>query len=678
MALNHFLNDSITAEDTYLHTFPEILSFRAKETPDEVAYTFLPEGEGVEVSLTYASLDRYAHAIAMRLKEIASHGERALMFFPPGLEFIKALFGCFYAGIIAVPAYPPRKNRSLERIKVLVEDAGCTLVLSTAAITRPARISFSGMDVLKQLPWINTDEIDEYEGEAGVEFPDPGDVALLQYTSGSTGAPKGVMVTHQNFMRNAEFFRNCFRLSRQSIAITWLPCFHDLGLIDGVLMPMYVGYRLIAIPPVAFLQQPVRWLKAITSYRATHTGGPNFAFDLCVDGIVTTDRAKLDLSSLHSFYSGSEPVRKATFDRFTENFQPYGFRHQMLLPAYGMAETTLIITGPECGRGPVSLCLSASALEQNRVVPAPPEGVDARYLIGVGHPWLDTEIMIVHPETSQPCERDEVGEIWVHGSIVTKGYWNKPELTVEMFQAQIAGQPGKNWFRTGDLGFIHQGEAYITGRLKDLIIIHGKNYYPQDIEFVVTESHPDLKANACAAFSIEADEEEKLVITAEVKRTVLRRINVDAICEAIRRQVNEEFELSVHAIQLLRTASLPKTSSGKIQRKACKKGYLEKNLAVVGEWTMPTPDVTTDQSGIADPASIETWLVNWLHRNLGIPDADIDLSKPITVYGLNSLKAIQLQQDVLDSYDINIPPHMMYNQQSLKELCRHAMEMLNV
>ncbi|MCB5294959.1 MAG: AMP-binding protein [Candidatus Cloacimonetes bacterium] len=678
MALNHFLNDSITTEDTYLHTLPEILSHRAKETPDEVAYTFLPEGEAAEISITYASLDRAAIALAAQLRLIADRGERALMFFPPGLEFIKALFGCFYAGIIAVPAYPPRKNRSLERIKVLVEDAGCTLVLSTAAITHSARISFAGMDALKQLPWINVDEVHETETGANLELPAPQDVALLQYTSGSTGAPKGVMVTHQNFMRNAESWKNCFRLTRQSIAVTWLPCFHDLGLNDGILVPMYVGYRLIVMPPVAFLQQPVRWLKAITIYSATHTGGPNFAFDHCVDGITAADRAGLDLSSLHSFYCGSEPVRKATFDRFTETFQPYGFRSHMLQTAYGMAESTLVITTPDRGRGPLSLCLSASALEQNQVVAAHPEDADARYLVGIGHPWIDTEVQIVHPETTLPCEDDEVGEIWVHGSIVTRGYWKKPELNAEMFEAQIKNQPGKNWLRTGDLGFIHQGEVYITGRLKDLIIIHGKNFYPQDIEFVVTESHPDLKANACAAFSIEVDEEEKLVITAEVKRTVLRRINVDSICEAIRRQVNEEFELSVHAIQLLRTASLPKTSSGKIQRKASKKGYLEKNLAVVGEWTMPTPDLALDQPGMADPASIETWLVNWLHRNLGIPAADVDLSKPITVYGLNSLKAIQLQQDVLDSYDINIPPHMMYNQQSLKELCKHAMEMLNV
>lgn len=677
MALEHFLNDSITKEDTYLHTLPEILSLRARETPEEAAYIFLPEGETAGITLTYGALDHAARALAMHLNQIAGRGERALMFFPAGLEFIKALFGCFYAGIIAVPAYPPRKNRSLDRIKVLVEDAGCSLVLSTTAITQSARLSFAGMDTLKLLPWINVDDVDLTIAEADIVFPDPQDVALLQYTSGSTGAPKGVMVTHQNFMRNAEFFRSCFRLTRQSTAVTWLPCFHDLGLIDGVLMPMFVGYKLVVMPPVAFLQQPIRWLKAISAYGATHTGGPNFAFDHCVDGINAEDRAGLDLSSLQSFYSGSEPVRKATLDRFSETFNPQGFRWQMLFPAYGMAETTLIISAPECGRGPVSLCLSASALEQNRVVPVQPKDADARYLIGVGHPWTDTQVQIIHPETALPCDADEVGEIWVHGSIVTKGYLNKPALNVEMFEAQIKNQPGKKWFRTGDLGFIHQDELYITGRLKDLIIIHGKNFYPQDIEFVVTESHPDLKADACAAFSIEVDEEEKLVITAEVKRTVLRRINVDAICEAIRRQVNEEFELSIHAIQLLRTASLPKTSSGKIQRKASKKGYLEKTLTVVGEWTMPTPDVAPDQSGKADPASIETWLVNWLHRNLGIPAADVDLSKPITVYGLNSLKAIQLQQEVLDSYDINIPPHMMYNQQSLKELCRIAMEMLN-
>lgn len=676
MSLNHFLTDSITTEDTMQFTFPEILSFRARETPDDLAYTFLPEGEGGEISLTYASLDRFAKAIAAELIKTCVRGDRALMFFPPGLDFIKALYGCFYAGIVAVPAYPPRKNRSLERIRVLVEDAGCNVVLSTASIALPASMSFAGIDVLRQLPWISVDEIQEAEDNAEVAFPDPGEIALLQYTSGSTGAPKGVMVTHRNFMRNADIFRQSFGLNRQTISAIWLPYFHDLGLVDGVLIPMFVGYRQLIMSPVAFLQQPLRWLKLITRYKVTHTGGPNFAFDHCVDGISEAERADLDLSSLHTFYCGAEPIRKATFDRFIDTFYANGIRHHMLYPAYGMAEATLLITAPLHGLGPVSLCLSASELEQNRVVKTSDEAADARWLIGVGQPWLDTEVCIVNPDTLAACAHDEVGEIWVRGSIVTLGYWNKPELTAEMFDAQIKNQPGKSWFRTGDLGFIHEDEAYITGRLKDLIIIHGRNYYPQDIEFTVTDSHPDLKANACAAFSVDVAGKEQLVIAAEVKRTLLRTINTDEVCKAIRQQVNEEFELAVHAIVLLRTASLPKTSSGKIQRKATKKAYLENSLSVVGQWTIPTLKESINRLQPQEPQAIEVWLTSWLHRVTGISVDAVDLGRPISVYGLNSLQAIQLQQDVLETYGINIPPPMMFNHPSLRELCIRAKEMM--
>ncbi len=404
-------------------------------------------------------------------------------------------------------------------------------------------------------------------------------------------------------MRSAEFMRNCFELSRKSVSVTWLPCFHDNGLIDGVIVPVYTGFPSVIIPPVTFIQKPIRWFKAISKYKATHSGGPNFAFELCVESISEEEKKDISLSSLTGFYSGAEPIRKTTLERFVKAFKDSGLKSNILFPSYGMAETTLIITGSAIGRGPIYLGVSGNALEQNRIVPVSDKNPDVKYLTGVGYPWIDTAIRIVNPETFLLCRQDEVGEIWVSGSIVTAGYWNKKEETEKTFSARIKDDPSVSYLRTGDLGFFHEGELYISGRLKDLIIIYGRNYYPQDIEYLAEHSHQALRANASAAFSVDVDEEEKLVILAEVERTSIRDLDVTAVCEAIRQGFPRNLELEVHAIQLLRTASILKTSSGKIQRKACKEGFLAKTLEVVGESLLeqaPVPEGTGN--------SAETWL----------------------------------------------------------------------
>lgn len=679
MGLDNFLTDRITDQDTYTYTLAEILQMRAIETPDETAYIFLRDGEDDEERITYAELDKAAVLISHRLLEMNMKGERALMLFPPGLEFVKALFGCFYAGVIAVPAYPPRKNRSLERIKILVVDSGSRLVISIADISQATERSFSDLEELQTMQWLVTDDLktDLHPGTRPLP-PLPDDIALLQYTSGSTGTPKGVMVTQRNIVRNADFIRQSFSLSRKSVSITWLPNFHDMGLIDGVCDPVYVGYPGILIPPVTFIQRPFRWLKAITKYKGTHSGAPNFAFDHCVDGISEEEKQQLDLSSLRTLYCGAEPIRKSTFDRFLTTFDNHGFKANMLYPCYGMAETTLIISGPPALRGYVSLSVSGSALEQNTIIPLPETEADARFIVGVGFPWIDTKVSIVNPETLLLCKDDEVGEIWVNGSIVTAGYWDKPEITETSYSAQIQNEPGLKYLRTGDLGFFHQGELYITGRLKDMIIIRGSNYYPQDIEFVAEASHTALRANASAAFSVEVNTEEKLVIVVEVERTAIKDLNVEEVCDAIRQQISEEFELEVYGIQLIRTASILKTSSGKIQRKACKEGFLDKSLQVLGESILEQSETTNQPSDKKiDLTTLQAWLMAWLHINLKIPFDKIDASKPISVYGLNSMKAVQLQQDVLDKYGVNMPPYLFFDKSTLKELSEKALELMN-
>jgi len=677
MGLDNFFHDRITNEDTFNYTLPEILQERAKRTPDQTAYIFLKDGDDDEEMITYKELDRAARKIAYHVRLTGAAGDRALMLFPPGLEFIKALFGCFYAGVIAVPAYAPRKNRSLDRIKMLVVDSGSTLVLSNADISQAIERSFSDLDELKQMKWLIMEDIatdGNIDTGAGV-LSQPGEVALLQYTSGSTGQPKGVMVTHRNIMRNCDFIRSSFGFSQQSIGVSWLPTFHDMGLVGQIFQPVFTGFTSVLMPPVTFLQKPIRWMRAFSKYRGTMGGAPNFAFDLLADSTTPEEREGLDLSSIKTIYCGAEPIRKSTFDRFTDVYKAYGLTPEMLYPCYGMAETTLITSGPPALRGPVYLCVSGNALEKNRIEQVATDHPDARYLTGVGFPWLDTRVRIIDPETLIQCTDEKVGEVWVTGSSVTYGYWNNPEITTAVFQSKLNDEPDTIWLRTGDLGFYHNGELYITGRLKDVIIIHGRNYYPQDIEFHTENCHPALQSNASAAFSFDVDNEEKLVIVAEVQRSFIRDLDVNSVCDAIREQISEEFELEVYAIQLLRTASILKTSSGKIQRKACRDGFLSKTLLVVGESINESAsEVTKSGNEKPDITSLQAWLIAWIHIHLKIPFERIDQSKSISVYGLNSMKAVQLQQDVLDRYNVNVPPYVFFDKITLKELCERAFE----
>jgi acyl-CoA synthetase (AMP-forming)/AMP-acid ligase II len=680
MGLENFLDDRITEDDSFLYTIPAILAMRARHTPDETAYIFLVDGEDQEEKITYRELDLAARAIAEKLTAMGMKGERALMLFPTGMHFIKALFGCFYAGVIAVAAYPPRRNRSLERIRLLVEDSGTSLILTIDDIRKAFERSFSDVEELGKLQWLAINNLtgggqDATTGQPSVLPAAPESIALLQYTSGSTGNPKGVMVTHRNIMRNLEYIRQSFGLSRKSVSVTWLPSFHDMGLIDGVMEPVYTGFPGIIINPVNFLQKPSRWLKAITKYKGTHCGAPNFAFDLCVDEITDADKEGLDLSSLHTLYCGAEPIYKETFDRFIEAYRPFGFSPNALYPCYGMAETTLIITGPKAFTGYQYITLSDKEFAQNRIVTAEKPGKDTKYLVGVGFPWIDTKVRIVDPNTFRPCEEKEIGEIWVNGSIVTAGYWNNDAETEKTYAAEIEGEPGVKYLRTGDLGFFCNGELFISGRLKDIIILFGQNIYPQDIEHIAEASHPAIRANASAAFSIEKDRKEKLIIIAEVERTAMHNLDVDDVCDAVRLRVAEEKELSVYGVQLIRTASIPKTSSGKIQRKACKQAFLEKKLEVIGESFTGQTSVADQGHALPDGlVNLQAWVMSWLHLNLNIPLEQVDFSKPLSACGLDMIQAHRLKQSITDRFDITIYSCEFLEEIPASELCLRALK----
>ena len=562
-----------------IENFVDLLQRRNAERAAHTPFRFLADGENEEINLTYAELDRQARAIAAWLQRTQNPGDRVILIYPPGLEYITSFFGCLYAGVIAVPAYLPRMNRLTSRLLSIVADAKPTLVLTTKKILSDVTKRLAGVPELLSLQWMATDNIEPGIEESWTKPELTGDnLAFLQYTSGSTQAPKGVMVTHRNLLHNSEAIKQFFGNGPHSSGVIWLPPYHDMGLIGGIIQPIYADSTAIVMTPVAFIQRPMRWLQAISKYRATVSGGPNFAFDLCVDRISAEQRATLDLSCWEVAFCGAEPVRHETLERFTEAFASCGFRREAFYPCYGLAESTLMVTGGRPDRPPVKVSFQSEGLEKNRAIPVANDDPDARSLVGCGAVAGGQSVCIVDPETMQPAAPDVIGEVWVRGPSVAAGYWKMVEQTRETFGAYLPNGDGP-YLRTGDLGFFFDGELFVTGRIKDLIIIRGGNYYPQDIEHSVQKASGLLALGAGAAFSIEQDETEKLVIVHELN--VRHCDEPDAIFTAMRNVVAEDHELQLDSIVLLKPGQIPKTSSGKIQRRATKALYVEGMLTGV-------------------------------------------------------------------------------------------------
>lgn len=456
------------------------------------------------MTLSYGELDRRARSIAVSLERVASRGDRALLLFPAGLEFLAAFFGCLYAGVVAVPASPPRPGRGFSRLEGILEDSGAALVV---AETRAGAglVPASPHGRLASLPWVATEDVDVglADGWSGLSLGRE-NLAYLQYTSGSTSTPRGVMVSHGNLLYNCACMREAYELSPETVSITWLPHFHDMGLVEGLIQPLHTGYPAVVMPPAQFVAKPLRWLQAITRFRATHSGAPNFAYDLCVRGVRPEERAGLDLSCWTGAYCGAEPVRRATLDRFAEYFAPCGFARQAFNPGYGLAEATLMVTSGGKSEAPVF------------------REAKARTLVGCGRARRETQLAIVDPETRTRRPEGAEGEIWVSGPTLAHGYWNRPEETRDTFDARTADTNEGPFLRTGDLGILDRGELFITGRLKDLIVVHGANFYPQDVEWVVAEAHEALRPGFGAAFSIEVDDAERLVVAQEIERRYRR------------------------------------------------------------------------------------------------------------------------------------------------------------
>ncbi|HEV2844558.1 MAG TPA: fatty acyl-AMP ligase, partial [Thermoanaerobaculia bacterium] len=621
----------------------QVLRGRALEHPERPAFTFLADGEEEGARLTFAELDARARALGALLQRLGLRGERALLLYSPGLEFVSAFLGCLYGGVIAVPAYPPRSERMLPRLRSIARDARPAVALTTSDLHRKVEALAGRLPELAGVRWLATDGLDVAELAEGWEEPeiDGESLAFLQYTSGSTSLPKGVMVSHGNLLHNEEMIQEAFGQTERSLIVGWLPLYHDMGLIGNVLQPLYVGASCVLMSPVAFLQRPSRWLRAISRYRATTSGGPSFAYELCARKIPPAERHGLDLSSWRVAFNGAEPVRPETLERFAEAFAPCGFRREAFYPCYGLAEATLFVSGGAPGAGPVVGSFRAADLEAHQAAATADLDSGSRRLVGCGHAWMEQEIAIVDPAAGRRLGAERVGEIWVSGPSVALGYWGKPEESERTFQARIEGEGSGPFLRTGDLGFLRDGSLYVTGRLKDLIILRGRNHYPQDIEATAEESHPALRTGASAAFSVDAAGEERLVVVAELDRR--REDEAAAAAEAVRRAVAEVHEAQVHEVVLVRAGTIPKTSSGKIQRHACRAEYLADELTVVGRSALGAGEedgVTAasglDRAGLLDlPAeerrpALEAWLRAEAAKAVGVPVSRLETGRPLT------------------------------------------------
>ena len=659
-------------------TLVELLRRRLPDQFNRTAYTFLVDGETEEVTLTYGSLDVKARAIAARLQRLAALGERVLLLYPPDLEYIAAFFGCLYAGAVAVPIFAPRANRSLSRLQAIAADAEAKVVLTTSAVFSRIEPFLAQVSELQAMHWLVTDNIDEETAQEWKEpFIDGDTLAFIQYTSGSTALPKGVMVSHANILHNERMIQSAFRQTDQSVILSWLPLYHDMGLIGGVLQPLYVGAHCILMSPVSFLQKPLRWLQAISRYRATTSGGPNFAYDMCVQKIDPARRTELDLSSWTVAFNGSEPVRAETLKQFAKAFEPCGFRSEAFFPCYGLAEATLFVSGTPVVRPPLIKTFAAESLAKHRVEEQ--ADTDVQELVSCGTTLLGQETLIVNPETSTPCAPNEVGEIWIAGDSVAQGYWNRPEETQNTFRARLTGVSDETFLRTGDLGFLHDGELFITGRLKDLIIIRGRNLYPQDIEQTVAECHADLRRGGGAAFSVEMEGEERLVIVQELDRHASS--DVDALVQRVRQAVTEEHEVQPHAIALVKAGSVPKTSSGKLQRGACRKMFLSGSFEILAEWREEATQGS--ETLLVVPAvepeneeDIKEFLKSLFASRLGTVATEVDVDESVTRYALDSLQAIELMHAVEVSLGIVLPMTSFLQSPSITELAQLAMQYL--
>lgn len=629
------------------HSITSILTARAKTTPERAAYIFHSQRNGTFVQ-TDGDLHHRATKLAGYLSNVTDAGSRVLLLFPPGPEYTVAFFGCLYAGIVAVPLYPPSRRRQQTVINV-IGNCAPSLVLTTQAQQKMLETMLTDHQIEVAVLAVDTDTLADANALPEIQADQ---LAFLQYTSGSTGQPKGVMVRHADLMANQAAIKETMATSEQDLCVSWLPLYHDMGLIGSVLQAMYTGFTSVLLSPMDFIRDPLFWLRTMTHYKATICGGPNFAYDLCVQKSGQGDLSDIDLSSLRLAFNGSEPVRAETLSGFANRFAPYGFQATASFPCYGMAEATLLITG---GVGQ-TLPVSRDALSAQRIEP----DAEGTSLVACGA--TNPHVVVVDPVTCEAVPAGVIGEIWFDGPGVTAGYWNNPEQTAASFGAMLRGNPGRAFLRTGDLGAIYDGQLYVTGRLKDLIIIRGRNFFPQDIEFIISRSHPALEAGTAAAFALDVDGHERVVVLAEIDRKVDAAACMDQIAECARTDLAEKLDLHLSQLVLVQPGSLPKTSSGKIRRSACRDLLLAGELSIRAQHdavqpALDMPSVRFEPG--CDRDVLEKSLIQELVRLTGAQPDDIHGDQELLRLGLDSLMAAELTQQLEETLAVEIQPEVL-------------------
>jgi natural product biosynthesis luciferase-like monooxygenase protein len=674
-------NNSLSSPEPYA-TVTDILRARAQHRADDILYRFLSTGDvdGPVEEWSYGRLDHAARSIAAVMQGAGVRGGRALLLFPPSLEFVAALMGCLYAGTTAVPTYPPdpgRLDRTLPRLRAIAKDSEAQVVLTTAMIKGMAEMLLPQVPELAGLQWIAVDALPD-DGAAAFRpvALDGQTVAIIQYTSGSTGTPKGVVLTHAHVLHNERLIQRGFGHDESSTAVVgWLPLFHDMGLIGNVLQPLYHGIPCILMSPLAFLQRPLRWLEAISRFGASTSGGPNFAYELCTRKVGDDALKKLDLRSWKVAFNGAEPLQADTLRRFVERFAPCGFRPEAFYPCYGLAEATLFVSGARPGEGARTRTLDAEAMSQGRVVEVFAEHPHARALVSCGRLGEGMRAVIVDPQTFTRCADHGIGEIWLAGPSVAAGYWNREDETSATFGAHLASGEGP-FLRTGDLGFLAEGELFVTGRQKDLIILRGRNVYPQDIELTVEQGHPAIRPGCVAAFALQVDGEERLALVAEIDPARVGE-SMETVTEKIRHAVADEHAVNVHVVALVVPRSILKTSSGKIQRSACRQALLAGALEIlshsVAHQAPDGPPATADVNDALVHAPdherqnmVEHLLRAVIARRTASDAGMLDVEVPLAAFGLDSLAGLELQEELENTLRVNFASTFLWQSATIR------------
>ncbi|MDH4302360.1 MAG: AMP-binding protein, partial [Nitrospira sp.] len=636
-----------------IHNLPDLFEYRCRQQPDELAYALIRDSLEIERQLTYAQLEGTVRSLAGHLARAARPGTRALLLSPHGLDAACAFWACVCAGLIPVPAPAPdpiRRKHALPRLRSMIEDAQVSLVLTTSSITALSSELFVA-DETGPITWVATNQ--PYTSVDSVELPRPhrNALAYLQYTSGSTATPRGVMISQGNVLAHCRALSLAGGVSDSSRSLCWLPYFHDYGLLHGIIAPFYAGIPAYLMSPVTFLRRPLRWLDAVSRFEITHSGGPNFSYESCVRAARQQTEWQADLSTWSVASCGAEPIHPDTVERFVDTFGLRGFRRTAFAPAYGLAEATLLVTMKRAGTEPTFLHVDAEALAEAVIKESPAAKGKTRTLVGCGEPLEETRVRIVNPTTHTECPPDVIGEVWLAGSGIAAGYWEKPEESEAVFKATLAGSHESPYLRTGDLGFLHHGELFLTGRLKDLIIVRGRNYYPHDLEWTAGHAHPSLRHGGGVAFSVEGETGERVVLVHEIEKRLPESDMMDVI-RSIRRAVADEYELELHSVVLVKPGTIPRTSSGKIQRGACRTAFESGQLAVLSADTLDAVSETELDVFQCEPpqTTTEKKLANIWQEVLG--GDPLDRHANFFALGGNSLLAAQIVTRILEVFQV--------------------------